>query len=137
MLIYPCLGIGWLSGQHGLVIDNLVQATLVNVNGTILTVNETSNSELFWALRGAGSNFGVVVEFVYRLHDQPNKVTAGPLVFLPSKLPELVTAAMKWHELQEAKAGALLSFNRCPEGKVSVLVSLTSLLGAQLTSRNL
>ena len=61
-------GYGWLSGLVGLVIDNLLQITLVTAQGEIVTASPTENTELFWALRGAGPNFGVVTEFVIQAH---------------------------------------------------------------------
>jgi hypothetical protein len=63
-------GFGWLCAQHGLVIDNLIQATVVTGSGNILTASVSENEDLFWAIRGGGGNFGVVTEFVYRLHEQ-------------------------------------------------------------------
>ena len=45
-------GYGWLTGRYGLTIDNLVEATLVTAKGEILTCNETTNTDLFWAIRG-------------------------------------------------------------------------------------
>jgi hypothetical protein len=63
-------GFGWLSGQHGLVIDNVVQMTIVTASGEILTISDSENADIFWALRGGGSNFGVVTQFVYKLHEQ-------------------------------------------------------------------
>jgi len=55
-------GFGFLTPLHGLVIDNLVQATVVTASGATLTANATENSDLFWGIRGAGSNFGVCTE---------------------------------------------------------------------------
>jgi hypothetical protein len=81
-------GYGFLTGQHGLVVDNLLQvcslsetlhsppfkrmtqATIVTANGTTLTLSDTENADLFWGIRGGGSNFGVCTEFVLRLHPQ-------------------------------------------------------------------
>lgn len=63
-------GSGFLSGQHGLVIDNLVAAKVVIANGSGLMCSETENQDLFWGIRGSGSNFGVVTEFKYRVHKQ-------------------------------------------------------------------
>jgi hypothetical protein len=62
-------GFGWLSGQYGLMIDNLVQVTVVTASGQILTASE-ENLDLIWAVRGGGGNFGVVVEFVLKLYEQ-------------------------------------------------------------------
>ncbi|TFK28997.1 FAD-binding domain-containing protein [Coprinopsis marcescibilis] len=75
-------GFGWLSGRHGLTIDNLKQATIVTSSGDILTVNATQHPDVFWAIRGGGSNFGVVTEFVFHMHPQRARVFAGELVYV-------------------------------------------------------
>ena len=80
-------GYGWLSGQHGLSIDCLVEATVVLATGEIVKASETENPDLFWALRGAGQNFGAVTEFVLKAFDQGD-VWAGLLIFPP--VPELI-----------------------------------------------
>ncbi|KAL9619842.1 MAG: hypothetical protein Q9160_005582 [Pyrenula sp. 1 TL-2023] len=61
-------GIGRLNGLQGLVLDALVSARIVIADGTLLELSETSNSDLFWAVRGAGQNFGVVTSATYQLH---------------------------------------------------------------------
>jgi FAD/FMN-containing dehydrogenase len=66
-------GIGHLSAKHGLTLDNLIAVRLVNAAGEEMLVSDETESELFWALRGGGGNFGVVTEFTFRL--QP----VGPL----------------------------------------------------------
>jgi FAD/FMN-containing dehydrogenase len=62
-------GVGWLMRQHGLTIDNLLAAEMITATGERVTTNAIENPDLFWALRGGGGNFGVVTEFVYRLHE--------------------------------------------------------------------
>jgi hypothetical protein len=62
-------GMGWLLAQQGLSSDNLVEATLVTADGRVVPVSEDSEPDLLWALRGAGTNFGVVTELVFALHE--------------------------------------------------------------------
>lgn len=70
--------------------------TLVIADGFILTVNDTTNIELFWAIRGGGCNFGVVTKFVYQLHPQRRNVNAGQLIFPASVFEKLIQVTTEW-----------------------------------------
>jgi FAD/FMN-containing dehydrogenase len=61
-------GIGYLSRRYGLTIDNLLSVDMVLADGSFVSANGKENSDLFWAVRGGGGNFGVVVSFEFRLH---------------------------------------------------------------------
>jgi FAD/FMN-containing dehydrogenase len=62
-------GVGYLARKHGLTIDSLLAAELVTADGDLLTVDDESHPDLFWAIRGGGGNFGVATRFKYRLHE--------------------------------------------------------------------
>lgn len=62
-------GFGHMRRKHGLSIDNLVSVDLVTAGGECITANGHQHSDLFWALRGGGGNFGVVTSFQFRLHE--------------------------------------------------------------------
>lgn len=61
-------GTGWLNRLHGLSCDNVRGFTVVVADGSLVRANDSENSDLFWALRGGGGNFGVVTEFEVTLH---------------------------------------------------------------------
>ncbi|KAI1459380.1 hypothetical protein F4805DRAFT_473318 [Annulohypoxylon moriforme] len=65
-------GHGWLQGQYGLIADQIISARLVLPTGELVTVSEKSHPDLFWAIRGAGHNFGLVTEWEFRVYDIKN-----------------------------------------------------------------
>ncbi len=74
-------GIGWLMRKHGLAVDNLLAVDVVTADGELLRVSEGEYSDLFWALRGGGGNFGVITSFEFRLHPVGPTVLAGPILW--------------------------------------------------------
>lgn len=86
-------GIGHLTRQLGLTIDNLLEVDMVLADGSFVSANAEQNDDLFWAVRGGGGNFGAITSFLFRLHPIET-VYAGPIL---------------WHMEQ---AGAALRFYR-------------------------
>jgi len=73
-------GVGYLRRKYGLSCDNLLSVEMVTAEGELLRANESENSDLFWALRGGGGNFGIVTNFEYRLHPVgPDVTTLNPI----------------------------------------------------------
>ena len=74
-------GQSWLSSKYGFAIDNLLSVDIVTADGVLRTASATQHEDLFWAIRGAGHNFGVVTSFEYRLH--PVGPVLGGMVLHP------------------------------------------------------
>jgi len=72
-------GVGWLARKHGMTIDNLLAVEIVTADGRLRTVSADEEPDLFWAIRGAGANFGVVTRLQFRIHPLGD-VLAGDIV---------------------------------------------------------
>lgn len=66
-------GVGRYTGVFGLVSDALISARVVTADGRVLQVSEKENSDLFWGLRGAGANLGIVTSATYQAHKLVNQ----------------------------------------------------------------
>jgi FAD binding domain len=88
-------GEGWLMSKYGAAFDNLLSAQLVTVDGRQIEASETSNPDLFWAIRGGGGNFGVVTALEYQLHPV-GEVLSGTLTYPAGGIPELLHAFVKF-----------------------------------------
>ena len=82
-------GSGYLSRKYGLTIDNLLSADVVLADGSYVTASLHENSDLFWALRGGGGNFGVVTSFLFHLCPV-DTVFAGPMLWTLDKAPQVM-----------------------------------------------
>jgi len=85
-------GVGHLSRKYGLTIDNLLEADIVLADGSFVTVNANQNSDLFWAIRGGGGNFGIVTSFKFQAHKVKN-VIGGPTLWPIERTEEI----MEWY----------------------------------------
>lgn len=74
-------GTGYLSPAFGNAIDNLLSVELVTADGRTVRASEDENLDLFWAVRGAGANFGVATRFEFRLHEVGPQVLAGQIIY--------------------------------------------------------
>lgn len=104
-------GFGHLRSKYGLSIDNLLSVDVVTADGQVRTANSIENNDLFWAVRGAGSNFGVVTSFEFKVHpvgptvalcapiyslDDAPQVLRGWRDFMESAPDEISSVALFW-----------------------------------------
>jgi hypothetical protein len=87
-------GIGHLSRWLGPLVDSIVSYEMVTAAGEVVCVDETTDPELFWGMRGNGASFGIVTEFVVRLREMPNHgiIRGAPILWPATKAEEVMTA---------------------------------------------
>ena len=93
-------------------------------DGSVLIASENVNADLFWAIRGGGSNFGVVTEFVLKLHAQRHTVYAGRVIFSVHACDKIAAFLDEWWPNARPDAGMLVSLMSTQSGQVSVFVQL-------------
>ena len=82
-------GVGYLTRKYGLTLDNLLSVDMVLADGRFVTANADQNTDLFWAVRGGGGNFGVVTSFLFQ--GRPvHTVYGGPIFWPLEKADELL-----------------------------------------------
>ncbi len=86
-------GMGWLTREFGLSIDNLLSAEIVTASGQVVRAAADERPELFWAIRGGGGNFGVVTSFEFQLHDVDPTVQLGMFFWGLDQGPEALRLA--------------------------------------------
>jgi len=104
-------GVGYLSRLQGLTIDNLLAAEIVTADGEVREVDSEREPDLFWAIRGAGANFGVATRFAFRLHDV-STVTGGMLM-LPAT-PEVLSSFLAAAEVAPDELSTIVNVMPAP-----------------------
>src|SRR3954470_8306932 len=88
-------GIGYLTRQYGLTVDNIVSADVVLADGFFVTANDSEDSDLFGAIRGGGGNFGVVTSLTLQLHPV-DTVIWGPMLWPLDRAADVMRAYDGW-----------------------------------------
>jgi alkanesulfonate monooxygenase SsuD/methylene tetrahydromethanopterin reductase-like flavin-dependent oxidoreductase (luciferase family)/FAD/FMN-containing dehydrogenase len=99
-------GVGWLAREHGLTIDHLRAAEVVLADGSIVRVSEHENPDLFWAIRGAGANFGIVTSFEFEVDEIGDSIGWAQLALEAS---DPATLLERWGAAVEAAPRDLTS----------------------------
>ena len=118
-MVSPALagGHGLLQGQYGLLADQILSARLILANGTVVTVSETSYPDLFWGLKGAGKNFGIVSELEYKVYDIPagDNWIMEKITFTNDRLEDVFEWANGLLDIQPAEMVHFVYFTNEPE----------------------
>jgi FAD/FMN-containing dehydrogenase len=108
-------GHGFLMRRHGLACDNLLSLDLVTADGRWLRASATENAELFWGLRGAGGNLGVVTSFDYRLHPLETML-AGMVIYPIGKAKAFLRLYREVTSTAPDELGSLVALGTLPDG---------------------
>ena len=117
-------GYGPLLPRFGLALDNLLGAEIVLADGQMVFADSSQNSELFWAIRGGGGNFGVVTSMLVRLHPI-EKVLAGFILFPLDEAMSVLTGYCKFASSAPEELSVLGGIVSAPDGKPCVLLAPT------------
>ncbi|KAF2821805.1 FAD binding domain-containing protein [Ophiobolus disseminans] len=115
-------GISFLTNEYGFACDNVASFDVITASGTVITASPTDHNDLYWALRGGGNNFGVVVSFNLLTKPLPSDlIWGGTRVFTEDVFPKVVQAFtdLTFNSAQDPKAGSWLVFAEV-ETKIAV-----------------
>ena len=110
-------GEGILSGKFGLSCDNLVSADVVLADGSTVVADEETNTDLFWAIRGGGGNFGIVTSFRYRVHPV-SEVLAGVLLYDVAQASDVLAFYNEFAASMPDELTGSLAFAMLPDGPI-------------------
>jgi FAD/FMN-containing dehydrogenase len=85
-------GLGYLTRRFGWTVDNLLEVEIVTADGRVRRAARDENPDLFWAIRGAGANLGVVTRFTFRLHEVGPTVYGGLIAWPFERAEEILDA---------------------------------------------
>src|SRR6185295_264456 len=85
-------GLGYLTRRFGWTVDNLLAVEIVTADGAVRRASHDENADLFWAIRGAGANLGVVTSFTFRLHAVGPTVVGGLIAWPFERAAEILRA---------------------------------------------
>lgn len=101
-----------LSGQRGLAIDNMLSATVVLADGKIIKTSITEEPDLFWAIRGGGGQFGILVEVELNAFPQVGPITSGIIVYAGTECRNVLTVLREWKMTYTRKEKLNMTFSR-------------------------
>ena len=117
-------GYGRLNRKYGLAVDNLRSAKMITADGQVRDISDGENTDLFWAIRGGGGNFGVVTEFEFQLYPFDRNVLSGNIVWPIAQARDVLEFYAEWSAglSDELYTGPMLA--TMPDGSSVVIVEV-------------
>jgi FAD/FMN-containing dehydrogenase len=103
-------GMSWMMRSVGLALDNLRSVEIVTADGTVRTASENENPDLFWAIRGAGSNFGVITEFEFALQPIGTEVAVAVAFYDLADAPQVLPRYLELASTMPDEASTIAAF---------------------------
>ena len=122
-------GVSRYNGLHGMILDSLRSIELVTSSGDLVTASQTQNADLFWGMRGAGMNFGIVVSAVYEVYDLTSATVTNADIVFPRNASSTVISWFKSYEHSmpaELAPILFLGYNKAQYGGVSNIPNMPS-----------
>lgn len=102
-------GITAIQRTVGVISDNILEATMVDANGSILHISENENQDLFWGIRGGGGgNFGIITSYTFIVRPAPPKVGIFQVIWPWEQIEEVVDTWQKWAPSVDVRLGTIL-----------------------------
>lgn len=111
---YTCGGgFGWLGRRYGFAASSVTSADIVTAAGELGTVDASHHPDVFWGLKGGGSNFGIVTSVEFALH-RVDHVYAGNLFYPTERATEVLAAYVEWTTTMPDEMATAIAFRRFP-----------------------
>jgi FAD/FMN-containing dehydrogenase/pimeloyl-ACP methyl ester carboxylesterase len=107
-------GLGYLTRRFGWTVDNLLEVEIVTADGRVRRAARDEHADLFWAIRGAGANLGVVTSLTFRLHEVGPDVVGGLIAWPFERAGEILRAYRELTAAAPRELAVWLSLLRAP-----------------------
>jgi hypothetical protein len=107
-------GVGWLTRQYGLALDNLIAVDIVTADGQLRRASEQENPDLFWAVRGGGGNFGIVTSFEFRAYPVGPRVWFAAPIYPISQAKQVLRSVRRFMEKAPPELGLIATLWNAP-----------------------
>ena len=111
-------GLGYLTRRFGWTVDNLLEVEIVTADGRVRRASRDENADLFWAIRGAGANLGIVTSFTFRLHEVGPTVYGGLIAWPFERADEILRAYRTITTEAPRELAVVAPSAACPAGAV-------------------